>query len=177
MSETLFDFSDEQTWVTPYEFSKIVGVSAEAVMKAIKNGRFDNEALRTETTKSGSGKDKYKINLEIGRLQWSQSRTNSAGLTDKVFKDAKRREQIARAKIEELKYEELSGRLINIEEVRRQVTRIAITVRDALLNESMKAAPALSDMTDVKEIENFLKARLSECLEDLSDAAASGKVC
>lgn len=174
----LFHADEDQSWVTPYEFSKAIGVTAQAVLNAIRAERFDHRALKVIKTKNGSGKEKYQINLFLGKAQWDRNKNgnNSGAILDKIYNDAKRREAIARASIEEMKAEELAGQLIRVSDIKNEILKIAANVRDGFMNESQKLAPELVGLSDVKYIENKLRERFTLILEELCDAAENGRL-
>ncbi|MBL4761275.1 MAG: hypothetical protein JKY93_01080 [Gammaproteobacteria bacterium] len=174
MQGALFNKDDSQSWVSQSAFAKNIGVSAQAVRKAIDSNRFDQDALRSEKAKSG--KTKYRINIIEGAKQWEENRGGSVStpLADKTHNDAKKREQTANANIAELKFQELDGQLIRAADVKEHFSRIAATIRDAFLNEPVKLAPVISNVDDVNEIEQILKEKFTEILKELSDAGLGG---
>lgn len=174
--DALFDLDDSQTWVSYSEFAKNIGVSAEAVRKAIKNDRFDWRALKEEKTKTG--KVKYKINLSEGRIQWEANRygADQSPSHDASKNDAKQREATANANIAELKYQEMDGQLIRTDAVKIHFSKIATNLREAFLSLPVRVSPELADLEDPVEIENKLKEHITVILKELADAGRSGKL-
>lgn len=183
---TLFGLDPRQEWLVYSKFAKRIGVSPEAVRKAIINDRFDDLALRREKTKNGK-KEKYKINTHYGALQWEQNRAvEPAGAQEEEKKnhktqnatarsDATLREKMANADIAEMKAQEMSGELIRKHEVEQHFSKIATFLRDKLLGLPLKLSPELMDMDNVDQIERRLEAVITESLKELADAGRSGE--
>lgn len=169
--------AENQEWVTPNAFSKLVGVSAQAVSSAIETGRFSSDALKREKTKTG--KDRYKINVELGIPQWDLNKKEPSftkSVTDEEYVQAKMREQVAKAEIEEMKSDELAGKLIRSDLVAAHFFKITTVLRDGVLNEAIKLAPIISNMDDAKEIENKMLASFTKVLEEYAKAGQSGAI-
>lgn len=165
----------KQEWVTPNAFAGEVGVSARAVLNAIQNDRFTKDALKEVQTKSG--KTRYQIKLKLGKTQWDTNRKEPVrSVSDEEFTQAKRREQVAKAEIEEMKAKQIAGELVLAEDIKKHFTKISIVVRDAVLTEAVKLAPIVANMENAKEVENTILGAMTEVLEELSHAGRSGAV-
>lgn len=96
-----------------------------------------------------------------GRKRGTEEKEN-----DKL--DAEIRIKQAKATCEELKLKELSGQLHRAEDIEYITNDLVLTIRSMLIALPSRASSDLVDMTDEKEIHQFLKEEISKILLNLS---------
>lgn len=154
-------------WVTPNKLAKELGVSAQAVLKAIENGRFSDDCLRKEKTKKG--KRRFKLELKLAVKQWDQNRKGlNTTVTDEEYQQARRSEAISRAKIAELEVAEKEGQLVNILECQKYHAKLATNLVTGIENEIKRIAPSLINISTSKEVETILRKCLMGHFEEFS---------
>lgn len=92
------------------------------------------------------------------------------GRVDALFRQAQAQERAFAAKIEELKYRELSGQLIRADAVRAAWAKRLASTRDALLQIPHRMAPVLAAEADMDRVALLLEAELRQALAELSRA-------
>jgi hypothetical protein len=83
------------------------------------------------------------------------------------MKNAKERQAMAKAKLEELKLAQLEGDLHKAEDIERVMGAIHTRLRINLLAIPMGIAPLLRDMTDTNEIAGKIDERIRRALDDV----------
>ena len=149
------------------------GVSHTAVANAVKGGRISAEP-------DGS------IDPEKANVQWEQNsrpRVDNGGDTVDVSPAAKSgapdykvsraiREAYA-ARLAKLEFEEKSGKLVNLDEVKIATFNMARQARDRLLQIPRKVAPAvIAEWTanaDPRGVEEIIEAAVRDALEGLPE--------
>lgn len=139
------------------------GVALRAVQKAIETGRI-------QTVKGG------KIDQAAADIAWDRNsdpakqRKEGAdiGATSQAFQKARAAREAYNAKIAQLNYEKMAGRLVDMEMVRLRSFENARAVRDALLNIPNRIASNLAGETDPIKIGNLLTTEINHALEELS---------
>ena len=84
------------------------------------------------------------------------------------YRDAKTSTEELRARKLELEVAEAEGRLLDADEVRKEVVKLVGETREAFLNLGPKLAPILVSITDPVEMENKLIESINETLHNLS---------
>lgn len=84
------------------------------------------------------------------------------------FRDAKTSSEQMRARKLELEVKEKEGRLLDIDDVRKTVTKLVSEVRAALNNLPSKISPVAVSITDVVEMETMLQKEINDTLASLS---------
>ena len=74
------------------------------------------------------------------------------------------------AKLTELEYKERSGEMGNLQDVRKEATRLARQVRDLLLIVPSRNAAKVAAMSDPEEIRALLQAEIESALRGLASA-------
>lgn len=146
------------------EFGRMIGVSGEAVRKAVNTGRIPKEAMGEIVLSSGKTRPAIK-NVEMAIASWgANTNVNYAGQrgkerADKVqepekreakesplvspgtgpvsasgFAKAKAVRETYQAKLAQLEYEEKTGKLISTDKVRIAQFTQGQIIRDAILN-------------------------------------------
>lgn len=84
------------------------------------------------------------------------------------FRKAKAGSEEIKARILELELAEMEGRLVDVTDVKKELQKICITIRESILNVPAKVAPNLLSCTQLVEIESMLYKELNEALQGLS---------
>lgn len=84
------------------------------------------------------------------------------------FRDAKTKTEDFRARKLELEVAEAEGRLLDADEVRKEIVKLVGETREAFLNLGPKLAPILVSITDPVEMENKLIEAINDTLHNLS---------
>jgi len=79
------------------------------------------------------------------------------------------------AKQAKLSYEIKAGKLVEVEKVRAEWAKIALTIRNSIMTIPDRLAPALAGQTDADKIHELLTQEFIQALEALSDDGRSGK--
>ena len=155
------------------EYARMRGVSHTAVANAVKGGRISAEP-------DGS------IDPEKANVQWEQNsrpRVDNGGDAVDVSSAAKSgapdykvsraiREAYA-ARLAKLEFEEKSGKLVNLDEVKIATFTMARQARDRLLQIPRKVAPAvIAEWTanaDPRGVEEIIEAAVRDALEGLPE--------
>ena len=155
------------------EYARMRGVSHTAVANAVKGGRISAEP-------DGS------IDPEKANVQWEQNsrpRVDNGGDTVDVSPAAKSgapdykvsraiREAYA-ARLAKQEFEEKSGKLVNLDEVKIATFNMARQARDRLLQIPRKLAPAvIAEWTanaDPRGVEDLIEAAVRDALEGLPE--------
>lgn len=74
------------------------------------------------------------------------------------------------AQIKRLEFEELSGSLVRVDEIQRQITEAVRATRDAILNLPNRISAELASETDPHQVHVRLSAELTQALEELASA-------
>lgn len=84
------------------------------------------------------------------------------------YRDAKTSTEELRARKLELEVAEAEGRLLDADDVRKEIVKLVGETREAFLNLGPKLAPILVSITDPVEMENKLIESINETLHNLS---------
>jgi len=129
--------------ISLFEFSKLMGVSAAAISKAIKQGRLNHHV-------DDNGK-KFLL-LDEAQLEWERNtfhgaRNNAANVSEEEIKkklqtdenaipslnDSRAVREAFRARIEKIRYEELSNKVVDVEKAQKEYYEIARRIRDSMM--------------------------------------------
>ncbi len=88
----------------------------------------------------------------------------------KIYSEAKAKTQIFESKLKELEYQQTIGKLVNADEVKKEIINMSRTVRDAYLSLPARVAPLLAPITDPLEIDRILSEEIHKILENLVNA-------
>lgn len=154
-------------------YAKLRGVSHTAVQKAIKSGRIsvesdgkinpdiaDKEWARNTRTSLPS-QPSYRVAEDI-----SQNSGHNSTLSD--FNRARAVRETYKARLAKLEYEELSGKLVNADEVKVAAFNASRRVRDRILQIPRRISAQLAAETEAYNVESLLNSALREALEELS---------
>lgn len=157
------------------QFATQIGVSRQAVDKAIKMGKL--------TIAESRGRFRF-IDVEKGRGEWQQNKLKKK-IKNKIKKEipppkpaetyqgltlysAQLREKIAIMKIQELKAAEQEGRLIDADVVKQSAFEVWRKVRDNLLNIPTKIGHALAAETNPQKVEVMIQRELISTLQEIT---------
>jgi hypothetical protein len=77
------------------------------------------------------------------------------------------------ARLKQLEYEEKSGRLVEADEVQRDAAAVYAMVRTRIMAVPTHVAPTLARLRTAPEVEDVLRAALTEILEELAQTIAA----
>jgi len=146
------------------EYARHRGVSQSAVSQAIDSGRI----LDAVVIKRGA----RKLIKEKADQLWDENSLHQEGSVPKgggghLIKARAAKETFA-AKMAQLKYEQASGKLVRIEDVKRAASSTSRVTRDLLLTIPNRLAPILASETDINKINKLLTQEIRQALESLS---------
>jgi hypothetical protein len=157
-------------------FSKLVGVSVQAVSKAAKSGRLVRSVIL-----DAEGKVKG-IDPDLGLEEWGE---NSPGIVSPKTKalndedlplpaglsyaDARAVREVYQARLAKLLYEEKMGRLVDSKMVEEQAGEVARLLRQSILNVPLKYAHELFAAPDVNAHTEIHTKALIEALEQVAN--------
>ena len=180
-------------YVSQRAYARHRGVSHKSVQKAVASGRLAGAvradgkidpvaadrawAANTDVTKprnSVSGDPKHRRapgappTPARSRGDAGEPSDPGLGVTDRGYTAARAMREAFAAKTAKLEYERLSGKLVEVDEVRRGAFEVGRRVRDSVLSIPDRIAPILAGLTDVNEIHRALMKELREALEALA---------
>lgn len=172
-----------------YQYAKHRGVHHRAVQEAVNAGRI---------TCTKDEKGRKLIDPELADKEWMQntdqalvpvtiqqekqnqnsgaSRDDDEACDEDESEDgisyyaARAKKEFFRAELEKLKFEQADGKLVELEEVQKQLFSLARTTREALLNLPNRIANELASETDPIKTHSLLTRAVNEALKDLCDA-------
>lgn len=166
------------------DFAKLVGVSRQAIYKAIREGRIsdglteDRKRLikdvamveyRGNTDPSKQGRLKQEAHDKQSAYKPSASDTQPPAPTTADFNTAKKHDMVYRAKIRELEYKEKLGKLVDKDAVYRELFNAGKELRTALMAIPDRCIDDVLACMSRNEAHSFLYKAISEALEMLSD--------
>jgi hypothetical protein len=147
-------------------FGRLVGVSHQAVGKAIHSGRLIHSVLKDGT-----------IDPALGVVEWerispvSERPIGIAGTDPSVGRQA----SVARgakafyeAKLLELEYKKKLGEVISVKEMRDTVGELTRRARDQLLSMAARLAPVLAGTTGTQECYSLIEREVYDALDALA---------
>ena len=163
--------------LTVKEFAKEIGRSWGAVHYAIKVGRLKAVSKgNTRYVDLISGKKEWAENTNKKMSEKSKSKTQTIIRMEKVEPEkyegqttaqADRKDKVFKAKLSELKFQEQSGELVSVKQVRLEAFEIGRKVRNAIMNVPGKTAHELVAITDPHKMENRMKQILTETFDKI----------
>lgn len=85
-----------------------------------------------------------------------------------VYSKARAAKETMAAKMAQVKYEKLTGSLIEVDEVRKAAKNIGLAIKGSLTALPNKLAPILAAETDVQKVRKYLDEEIRMALENLS---------
>lgn len=170
--------SDESVSLT--EYSRVRGVSHEAVRKAVKVGRLSRSVVFGPTGKA-------RLIPQIADEEWAANTDKSQQRVPAVppprpepapepeqneprtatFQQARTLREAYMARLARLEFEEKSKLLVRTEAVKNEAFKIARVVRDNLLNIPDRVAAELANETNQFKVHQRLTHEIRRALEDM----------
>lgn len=173
------------------------GVTRQAVMRAIKDGRLTPKSVRKDR------RGLYRIDPELADIEWQQNtavendrtQRNGDGDGPEVYLKARTVRTATEARLKQLQLERLEGRLVDADEVERTMFAIFRRLRDALnripdrcaeesraeisdvLRRALKKSKAKFNdkmVPEAHEMRTMIQKCVDEALEELSSGALRG---
>lgn len=162
------------------EYARQRGISAAAVTKAIHEGRLMRGIVLDD-------KGKRKVDTDIADAEWAGSTDSTTGAPSHAtprghsvqavaasspdeppkFMESKAKREAFMAELARLEYEEKSGKLVQVDDVKRESFRVARIVRDSMLNIPDRVAAELAAETDPFRVQQRLAAEIRLALSEL----------
>jgi len=165
--------------VSATAYAKHRGVSLQAVVQAIKEGRLSASVGQSEA-------GRYKIDPELADKEWAANTDTGQGapahakkraeLVDPEdaepgqpisYAEARAQHERFKARLAQLELEEREGKLVEAEAAKREAFRVARLVRDAMLNIPDRVAGELAAETNQFKVHQRLVKEIRRALEDL----------
>ena len=141
-------------------YAKHRKVSLAAVQDALKRGRI------RFTDSKGKWIDPKKADQEWSRnTDFSKVRDNET--ESKGYSTARTAREHYMARLAKLEYEEKSGKLVDVEKVKKQAFELARITRDAILNIPDRISAELVGITDQATMHSVLTKELTNALLEL----------
>ncbi|MDL2289946.1 hypothetical protein LJB95_00895 [Paludibacteraceae bacterium OttesenSCG-928-F17] len=187
-------------WICISEFEKLISISSKTITAAIKKGSIPKEYVdRIGKTATAP----YYLEPQKSALNWYSSLNAKHPLSKKIrdilgkyvetfapdaidkeeavsalggmtLGEAQRREQIAKAKIAELRVQEMEGSLVDKEKIDEQLFNAGKELREALLAIPNRITDQVIAACDNRtEVLNIMYDAISSELERLSDLISS----
>ena len=162
-------------------YAKHRGVSLQAVLKAIREGRLPNSAKQRDS-------GRWDIDVDLADREWAINTDSGSGYpahaknrqqTDDrpeiiaepgeqiTYAEARAQHERFKARLAELEMEEREGKLTEVELVRKEAFKAARQVRDALLNLPDRVAGELAAETNQFKVHQRLTLEIRRALENL----------
>ncbi len=162
------------------EYSRLRGVSHEAVRKAVKVGRLSKSVV---FGKNG----KPRLNPVAADEEWTANTDKSQQRVPAVppprpepepeqpanepktatFQQARTLREAYMARLAKLEFEEKSGKLVQVDAVKNEAFKVARVVRDNLLNIPDRVAAELANETNQFKVHQRLTQEIRRALEDM----------
>ena len=160
------------------EYARQRGISPAAVTKAMRDGRISRGVIL-------GSKGKKSIDTEIADAEWAASTdttqgapshanprghnaaAQAAGSDTPSFMESKAKREAFMAELARLEYEEKSGKLVQVDDVKRESFRVARIVRDSMLNIADRVASELAAETDPFRVQQRLTQEIRLALTEL----------
>lgn len=179
---------DNAPSLNPTQYGKHRGVSRQRVEKYIEKGLLDGAYINERT---GKGSNKYKINpikadkLLEGNLSQENRKasaeekkrtTKKAGIEDELsFSEARTLNEKYKAALKKLDFEERSGELVLVDEVKRLGFAAGREIRDKLISIPDRCSPLVASESDQFECKQILLKEINFILEGLNTALQISK--
>jgi hypothetical protein len=163
-------------------YAKHRGVSLQAVLKAIREGRLPTSAVQRES-------GRWDIDPEVADVEWQQNTDSGQGAPAHAknrqdqpeptgddepedgepitYAQARAQHERFKARLAQLELEQREGKLVEADVVKREAFRTARLVRDALLNLPDRIAAELANETNQFKVHQRLVSEIRRALEDL----------
>lgn len=150
------------------EYAAHRGVSQSSVSEAIKLGKISDAVVIKRGLK--------KIDIKKADILWAQNTLPNNRNSDQVasnptaqgYAKARAAKEAYAARIAQLNYEQKSGKLCRVDDIKRAASETARVTRDSLLSLPDRLAPLLAAETDLNDIKDLLIEEISKSLQNIS---------
>lgn len=147
------------------------GVISDAVKLGRNNRKLISESLANSLMDNHEGKsDTPKQEFER-HSPGSGHRDGSMMVDDShmgIYSKARAAKETMAAKMAQVKYEQLTGSLVEADEVRSAAKKIGLSLRNSLMNLPNKISPLVASETDVLKVKMILEGEIRSALTNLS---------
>jgi len=166
------------------DYARHAGISKTAAAKQLEKVgidyfqpfSFDDADRRRQAARSASRAHlATPIHTSLEELEEAESQEveldgvlDGAVTKDPVFAKAQAQKEHYRAELARLQFEQLSGKLVDVEHVKEDFFRIARQVRDGILNVPARIAGIVAAETDQQKVHILIEAELRQALESLT---------
>lgn len=165
--------------VSAAAYAKLRGVSKASVSQAIAEGKLPKSAV-----KKGRG---YEIDVDLADKEWRENTNPSMGapthsipkghnidgelkpVGTETLAASKAKREAFLAELARLEYEQKSGELVAVDDVKKEAFKIARIVRDSILNIPDRLAAELAAETNQFRVHTRLTEELRKALEALGN--------
>jgi hypothetical protein len=162
------------------EYAKYVNKSRAYIHKLYKQGRLKNAVFTDAKT------GRIMVNKKVADKILSGSKLDAEEY-DSQFKDdkefmsmsydeARRMKTFYEGKMERLKHDKESGKLILVEDVKKAAYETGLIFRDKILSIPSQVAPILAEKTSPFEVKNVLTEYITRVLDELSHEISIYKI-
>jgi phage terminase Nu1 subunit (DNA packaging protein) len=149
--------------VSTEELAQFVGVDPRRIRQLTQEGIIKKEPGNKNTARYDFVRNVYSL------LQYYRKKSDSRGSRDsEEMKNAKERQAMAKAKLEELKLAQLEGELHKAADIERIMGAGLTRLRINLLAIPMGVAPLVREKKDVNEIAELINERICRALNEIS---------
>ena len=145
------------------EMSELYGLSDRVVTKAVKDGVLP--AIKDITSGKYLVTEDDAKRFKDNYISYVAKDNSKAANT---YSESRAALQAYKARMAKLEYEAMQGKLINVDEVKRDAFKIARILRDAILNVPIKLSHEIAAETNPKAIEKLLTTELRQVLSEIS---------
>ena len=166
---------------TVAEYAYWRGVRPSTVYNAIKAGRvpigadkmidFEAADKQWDASHENAGRGGDRRSEKYRAQKEAESAPSEPPDSDVSLTDAKKRTEILRADLLEIKKAELDGKLIRRDLVQKAEFSLAKSFRDAIEQRAVHIAPLVAGKTDLMEIETIIRAEIRAGLAEAADRA------
>jgi phage terminase Nu1 subunit (DNA packaging protein) len=150
--------------ISTEELAQFVGVDPRRIQQLTQEGVIKKEPGDKKNAKYDFVRNVHSL------LQYYRQKSDSRKSGDsETMKQAKERQAMAKAKLEELKLAQLDGELHRAEDIERIMGAALTRLRINLLAIPMGLAPILRDMDDTMEIAEKLDERIRRVMHEIAD--------
>lgn len=144
-------------------FATQLGVSVNAVSKAVKSGR-----LMASIGRNPKG-DPVVRDVELAKKEWSANASKVTKAGGATLSEAQRQVAVERAKGMRLANLQKRRRLIPVDEAKREAFDAARTIRESILNLPARLSAELAAETDANKVHLLLDRELRQALGAAAD--------
>lgn len=165
------------------DFAKMVGVSRSSITQAVQSGRLtahedeegrrfliDSDAMQDWVNNSSAEQKKNAVDIPDEKIE-KISDSQSASAFPKL-NDSRAIREAFKARIEKIKYEEMLGKLVDIEKAQNEYFEIARKVRDSLMAIPDRISAQVAAETNQFKVHKIIMDELRIALRNLKEENA-----